>query len=99
MESEDDESESCSDEEDEGDDEEEEEEGLPAFIDAADVEAPLELQCPLSLELVIDPVGIAAGQTYERSAIENWLFTDPITGVPLEHTHVRSLCRKYMESA
>jgi len=63
MESEDDESESCSDEEDEGDDEEEEEEeGLPAFIDAADVEAPLELQCPLTKAIVLDPVVASDGQ-------------------------------------
>ena len=69
---------------------------------------PPELQCPLSLELMVDPVMDAAGQTYERSAIESWLArgnrTDPMTGEPLAHTNLipnvfaRGMCRKYAES-
>lgn len=29
--------------------------------------------CPLSLELMMDPVIVASGQTYERSSIQKWL--------------------------
>ena len=71
-------------------------------------EIPPKLQCPLSLELMIDPVMDAAGQAYERSAIEAWLArgnrTDPMTGEPLAHTNLipnvfaRGMCRKYAES-
>ena len=63
-----------------------------------------QLQCPLSFEIMTDPVMNAAGQTYERSAIEAWFSrgkrTDPMTGIVLEHTHLvpnvfaRSMCRK-----
>lgn len=45
------------------------------------------LLCPISLELMVDPVIVAeTGQTYERATIESWLFTnctDPITNVRL----------------
>ncbi|EOD17692.1 hypothetical protein EMIHUDRAFT_60219, partial [Emiliania huxleyi CCMP1516] len=51
-----------------------------------------QLQCPLSLEIMTDPVMNASGQTYERSAIEKWYSmgkrTDPMTGVVLEHTNL-----------
>ncbi|KAL2559926.1 U-box domain-containing protein 45 [Forsythia ovata] len=36
---------------------------------------PEELRCPLSLQLMYDPVIIASGQTYERICIEKW-FSD-----------------------
>ncbi|CAN0896156.1 U-box domain-containing protein 45 [Linum grandiflorum] len=34
---------------------------------------PEELRCPISLQLMYDPVVIASGQTYERICIEKWL--------------------------
>ncbi|KGN62370.1 U-box domain-containing protein 45 [Cucumis sativus] len=34
---------------------------------------PDELRCPISLQLMYDPVIIASGQTYERICIEKWL--------------------------
>ncbi|MBA0613608.1 hypothetical protein Godav_014005 [Gossypium davidsonii] len=34
---------------------------------------PEELRCPISLQLMYDPVIIASGQTYERICIEKWL--------------------------
>ncbi|KAL8535104.1 hypothetical protein ACS0TY_010935 [Phlomoides rotata] len=34
---------------------------------------PEELRCPISLQLMYDPVIIASGQTYERVCIEKWL--------------------------
>ncbi|EOD09861.1 hypothetical protein EMIHUDRAFT_216504 [Emiliania huxleyi CCMP1516] len=43
-------------------------------------------------ELMEDPVINAAGQTYERAAIEKWIAkgkrTDPKSGTMLEHTHL-----------
>ncbi|EOD11326.1 hypothetical protein EMIHUDRAFT_60204, partial [Emiliania huxleyi CCMP1516] len=53
-------------------------------------EVPPELQCPLSFEVMSDPVMNVAGQTYERSAIEKWFAmghrTDPMSGAVLEST-------------
>ncbi|CAN1270457.1 U-box domain-containing protein 3 [Linum perenne] len=37
------------------------------------VRIPPYFRCPLSLELMLDPVIVASGQTYERSAIQKWL--------------------------
>ena len=39
------------------------------------VDAPDELCCPITLELMLDPVQTILGQTYEREAIEDWLKT------------------------
>ena len=36
---------------------------------------PEELTCPLTFELMVDPVVTADGQTYKRWAIEEWLAT------------------------
>lgn len=50
---------------------------------------PEEFLCPISLELMVDPVIVASGQTYERAAIERWLeeghTTCPKTGLKLFH--------------
>ena len=66
---------------------------------------PEELVCPLTHELMVDPVMlVGSGQTYERAPLERWLAThdtDPMTNVLLtdktvrENVLVRSLCRKY----
>ncbi|KAJ1391608.1 Zinc finger, RING/FYVE/PHD-type [Sesbania bispinosa] len=50
---------------------------------------PEELRCPISLQLMSDPVIIASGQTYERLCIEKW-FSDghntcPKTQQKLDH--------------
>ncbi|OAY32649.1 U-box domain-containing protein 3 isoform X1 [Manihot esculenta] len=37
------------------------------------VPVPSYFRCPLSLELMLDPVIVASGQTYERSSIQKWL--------------------------
>ncbi|XP_041990935.1 U-box domain-containing protein 13-like [Salvia splendens] len=34
---------------------------------------PDDFRCPISLELMMDPVIVSTGQTYERSCIEKWL--------------------------
>jgi len=50
-------------------------------------EPPDEYTCPITYELMADPVFATDGHTYERDAIEQWLVrktTSPKTGLPLE---------------
>ena len=47
-----------------------------------------QLKCPISRELMVDPVIAADGNTYERKEIERWLETrdtSPLTNQRLEH--------------
>ncbi|TYJ47208.1 hypothetical protein E1A91_A02G172200v1 [Gossypium mustelinum] len=52
---------------------------LPDELSSASLEAcspvliPADFCCPLSLELMTDPVIVASGQTYERAFIKNWI--------------------------
>mmetsp|Transcript_15946 Transcript_15946/g.41249 ORF Transcript_15946/g.41249 Transcript_15946/m.41249 type:complete len:390 (-) Transcript_15946:110-1279(-) len=49
---------------------------------------PNDLLCPISMELLDDPVVAADGYTYEREVIEEWLKkndTSPMTNVKLDH--------------
>ncbi|CAI8614336.1 unnamed protein product [Vicia faba] len=39
----------------------------------SDVSVPSYFRCPLSLELMLDPVIVASGQTYQRQSIQTWL--------------------------
>jgi hypothetical protein len=51
-----------------------------------DQPAPPEFMCPITMDLMIDPVVAADGFTYERQAIEGWLQqhdTSPKTNEPL----------------
>ena len=51
-------------------------------------EPPADFICPITTELMSDPVMAADGHSYERSAIERWLATkstSPLTGGELEH--------------
>jgi hypothetical protein len=46
----------------------------------------MDLNCPITGEMMIDPVICVDGHTYERAAILNWLSshnTSPMTGLPL----------------
>ncbi|KAF8038243.1 hypothetical protein BT93_B0943 [Corymbia citriodora subsp. variegata] len=44
------------------------------FLEADDgMPIPPYFRCPLSLELMMDPVIVASGQTYERASIQKWL--------------------------
>ena len=55
---------------------------------APSADLPDEVLCPLTHELMVDPVITALGQTYERAMIERWLEkrdTDPLTGEKLPH--------------
>jgi len=78
-----------------------------------DDEVPTRLLCPISQQMMIDPVVTADGITYDRSAIEEWFCKrravgdaqppSPMTGERLEHTTlvpnlcVRSFVRDYAE--
>ena len=78
----------------------------PGVVRAAQAELPPEITCPITQEVMRDPVATVDGQTYERSAIEHWLRdhnTSPLTGEVLamkmlipNHT-VRGLSRKWLE--
>ncbi|XP_047325153.1 U-box domain-containing protein 15-like [Impatiens glandulifera] len=56
---------------------------------SASLQIPNEFLCPISLEIMMDPVIVATGQTYERESIQKWLDTDhktcPKTGLVLAH--------------
>ncbi|GMJ08027.1 plant U-box 4 [Hibiscus trionum] len=72
------------------------------------VPIPADFCCPLSLELMTDPVIVASGQTYERAFIKNWialgLTVCPKTRQTLTHTNlipnytVKALIANWCES-
>ncbi|KAK4274898.1 hypothetical protein QN277_018059 [Acacia crassicarpa] len=72
------------------------------------VAVPPDFCCPLSLELMMDPVIVASGQTYERAFIKNWidlgLTVCPKTRQTLAHTNlipnytVKALIANWCES-
>jgi HEAT repeat protein len=63
---------------------------LESFRDINGISVPRYFRCPLSLQLMADPVIVATGQTYERSSIQKWLdqglVTCPGTHQILSHT-------------
>ena len=62
-----------------------------AGVDEYMPERPKEHVCPISLEVIIDPVTAGDGITYERAEIEKWLLgssKSPITGAELPHTNL-----------
>ncbi|KAL2321054.1 hypothetical protein Fmac_030023 [Flemingia macrophylla] len=56
------------------------------------VAVPPYFRCPLSLEIMLDPVIVASGQTYERQSIQKWLdhglTVCPNTHMRLVHTNL-----------
>ena len=69
---------------------------------------PKEFVCPITQELMEDPVVTSDGHTYERGAVTMWLEqhnSSPLTGEPLAHANfvpnvaLRSLIHEYMEQA
>ena len=71
------------------------------------VEVPDDYICPITAEIMADPVTTADGFTYERAAITEWLRTkdtSPVTGATLAYkalvpNHlVRSLLRAFNEA-
>ena len=80
----------------------------PAATQAARPEPPDALVCPISMELMRDPVMAMDGHTYERGPIERWLAdhqTSPKTNEPLPSTTlvpnhaVKSMVQEYLEAA
>ncbi|CAM8958503.1 unnamed protein product [Rhodiola kirilowii] len=84
--------------------------GGPGAVNS-DTKLPLipdDFRCPISLELMKDPVIVSTGQTYERSCIEKWLEaghgTCPKTQQPLANTTLtpnyvlRSLIAQWCEA-
>jgi hypothetical protein len=52
---------------------------------------PAQFLCPITQEMMRDPVITADGHTYEREAIAKWLEahnTSPLTNAQLDHTHL-----------
>lgn len=43
--------------------------------DYVEVEVPSYFRCPISMELMRDPVTVSTGVTYDRQSIENWIFS------------------------
>lgn len=52
---------------------------------------PNEYTCPISYELMADPVILEDGHTYERSAIERWLETNSISPITRQSVSASSL--------
>ncbi|KAK1295352.1 U-box domain-containing protein 45 [Acorus calamus] len=52
---------------------------------------PEEFRCPISLQLMYDPVIISSGQTYERACIEKW-FDDGHSTCPKTQQQLSHLC-------
>jgi TPR repeat protein len=59
------------------------------FEDEQDLEVPDAYECPITTELMQDPVVVADGRSYERTAIEEWFrkghSTSPMTNEKLPH--------------
>jgi hypothetical protein len=57
---------------------------------SSEVVVPADFRCPISLDLMRDPVVVATGQTYDRDSIKLWMdsghATCPKTGQTLAHT-------------
>ncbi|CAL9049660.1 U-box domain-containing protein 16-like isoform X1 [Musa acuminata AAA Group] len=43
------------------------------FSEAEDLAVPADFRCPISLDLMRDPVVVATGQTYDRESIDRWI--------------------------
>ncbi|XP_038892848.1 U-box domain-containing protein 21-like [Benincasa hispida] len=56
--------------------------------DTVELTIPSHFRCPISLELMKDPVTLSTGITYDRASIETWMeggnFTCPFTNQPLQ---------------
>lgn len=57
-------------------------------MEISPVEIPSYFLCPISLEIMRDPVILSTGMTYDRSSIERWIFSEkhqtcPATNQPL----------------
>ncbi|KAE8730623.1 U-box domain-containing protein 3 [Hibiscus syriacus] len=62
------------------------------FEPTSGISIPPHFLCPLSVELMTDPVIVASGQTYDRTSIQKWLDSGlticPLTHQALKHTNL-----------
>ncbi|KAL1213338.1 U-box domain-containing protein 16 [Cardamine amara subsp. amara] len=62
------------------------------FKSLSDANIPMDFRCPITLELMRDPVVVSTGQTYDRDSINLWIQsghnTCPKTGQVLKHTNL-----------
>ncbi|KAK7243306.1 hypothetical protein RIF29_38099 [Crotalaria pallida] len=62
---------------------------MPRLHKCTSLVIPHEFLCPITLEIMTDPVIVASGQTYERESIEKWFKSNhntcPKTREPLAH--------------
>ncbi|CAA7400291.1 unnamed protein product [Spirodela intermedia] len=60
---------------------------MMARVELGGVDIPYHFRCPISLEMMRDPVTVSTGQTYDRASIESWVATGnltcPVTRTPL----------------
>ncbi|PRQ27347.1 putative aminoacyltransferase, E1 ubiquitin-activating enzyme [Rosa chinensis] len=65
---------------------------VPKMLKCPSLVIPHEFLCPITLEVMIDPVIVASGQTYDRESIQKWFdsnhATCPKTRVTLPHLSV-----------
>ncbi|XP_065874317.1 U-box domain-containing protein 3 [Euphorbia lathyris] len=65
---------------------------VECFEPNSGIPIPSYFRCPLSLDLMLDPVIVASGQTFERASIQKWLdnglSTCPKTRQTLSHTNL-----------
>ncbi|GLJ55813.1 hypothetical protein SUGI_1198300 [Cryptomeria japonica] len=62
-------------------------------MDSTKIEIPSYFLCPISMQLMKDPVTLCTGATYDRHSIEKWMFTlenksCPLTKQPLPNTEL-----------
>lgn len=61
---------------------------IQSILDPYEIKVDEDLVCPITLQLLKDPVLTADGQMYDRKAIAHWLIThntSPRTNLPLEN--------------
>jgi hypothetical protein len=66
---------------------------IPKVLLEEEEDPPIEFICPISREVMQDPVCIEDGSVYDRRFIEAWLSTSsisPLTNLPLKHKNVCS---------
>ncbi|CAN6478954.1 unnamed protein product [Victoria cruziana] len=60
----------------------------PVALEESEIVIPVGFRCPITLDLMKDPVILSTGITYDRQSIETWLeggsFTCPVTNQPLQ---------------
>ncbi|KAK9068954.1 hypothetical protein SSX86_013070 [Deinandra increscens subsp. villosa] len=65
-------------------------------VSSTDLTIPADFRCPISLDLMREPVVVSTGQTYDRASIKLWIesghTTCPKTGQTLDHTEMIPNC-------